>query len=1780
MKHATARRAATTAPQQKKPPARPTQAQPPQRDHYFDAAVPNHLRADRVNDPAIAVELGRTAPRVRLPHSPMIEALFGRSAAYLDRLEVHAGQAARMACKLLGARAFTVGNVIVFAEEDPPLARVVHEVAHAIQQRTIAPSRFAPGSLSITAPGSAPEREAERYASARPVQLSWFPLSLSRDTGDTIDDTQRRLEEMAKTGEWQVKDFGSDSSGARFAVKAGTNDRRLLFRYASPKPWRRGDLQRAAIANGDKKASIEQASKDVENMFKENPNPKDSIAQKGIEISGRTYRISKIDTGATILSLYVFLGDTYTPNAKYYDAVVDQLRGEASDVDPEIKVADYKEILKEVIKKAKSLGKKQDVLDGVQGVIDQIDKALAKDLSAEEWKETLSKIRKDMIDSLIALYPNLDDLHEHLVESGVFGKYVTLQGRLYETWYFKKYKKDYPKAEITAQPMFGDKIDDDTVIKSEELHKLRRGDFAVKMKDEYWIKELKALGGAKDPGPDEQLQMSDYKTIFEKKIKGYFYTKDEKLVGRVFKGVEYEFSDQPRVDTATKWIPFLDTNLGKKWYRTVPNPKASKKVKVKAKAKKSPTLVFTIEDSDKLTDGKLVTEFNASQLDNSDTKLPGLTLTKARIELVAERDPRVKSGDFTMDMTMGGQVTKKDDQKTIEPMPEVAALGKGEAPKTEAKETTPDGLFDITIDKAESTLDRLWSRLEKSVDITDEGLVGKLSLKPGASGIPGFDTTDKTKFTATLSKNKLDLHAGVGIRHKSGKVEGDIAIDWDTKSKKLKIEATATAKKLIPIVDEITIVGTYTKATDSDEAGTWDLKIKKLKASKKLGPVTLDLEATEITFDPDEATVSTENVTLKATMPSLGEIKAENVKIEKNRITQATFKYDSADFQYPKGKKDPALKGKVKGVLTWTQASETEPPKFDGEISGDAAIRSGVIKKLAQGKTDEVKLAVKFGYKEGNFYGSIRTESAIPIGNYFEVSKIEGILDENGELSARFTVRIINLKLSKINLEEAKLSATLDKRGITLDEVAARIKFGDPTTDRVAGVLFFSGKGNEFDIYGNIDVRIKKGLVAHGEFQYDITHDKGSAKLTLKSPDNPTGKIQLLSYKTKEPKTIFELKPKTFIIFTVGIAGAHVEFGFKLAFNYGLDFYVRPSLSISGIRFADMSFNQIMGELLLGGELWASLEATPRAAFGLFLFLPWILKGGGGLSFKVKALARLPLDGTFKVAYRKKNKDDPNSEYETVGNAKLALKMTFGITADLIPDAILEVLGGIYTAKWEPKDPIASFTLLPERELFTYVVNFGDELEEEKNPKLPNESKAPPDTSAKEERTSKPGTETKEANTDKGTAEKPTSQDKAADAKDEEGFSIKKMVDEILKQPKFAKIKEIIELADTIYTILKPIIKYLKFVLGFWIGDAIAAVLDFFKGIVEEKSLAKYLKKWLRKKISDDIYYVIEPLLDFVENQEEKFIKLVSRPLPSSFTGWLEWLWDSVVLVYELSWGGIISFFEALGTLAKRLAGKLGYLINGFVKAGRFNVRRVIRGAPLVDWVDEWVPDEWRVEFAGWDIGTDGWLGGIQVATPLWLLLNNMDNVQYTRGDPYYDFWIFRKIAGAGLINRSAGPAIIHATRTSYGMPLPEDLREKYEHSLGGNLSAVRLHIDQVSGRAAEALGARAYTVGRDIHFGVGQYDPSSRDGELLLAHEVVHASRPIRRADNVEGRRGAVPIRIGSSGELFADRVALAMVEGRPIADLGKPAPAMPAPHFTAANDEREKRRKILGKP
>lgn len=88
------------------------------------------------------------------------------------------------------------------------------------------------------------------------------------------------------------------------------------------------------------------------------------------------------------------------------------------------------------------------------------------------------------------------------------------------------------------------------------------------------------------------------------------------------------------------------------------------------------------------------------------------------------------------------------------------------------------------------------------------------------------------------------------------------------------------------------------------------------------------------------------------------------------------------------------------------------------------------------------------------------------------------------------------------------------------------------------------------------------------------------------------------------------------------------------------------------------------------------------------------------------------------------------------------------------------------------------------------------------------------------------------------------------------------------------------------------------------------------------------------------------------------------------------------------------------------------------------------------------------------------------------------------------------------------------------------------------------------------ALGARAFTQGNDIHFGAGAFNPAAGDGKQLLAHEATHVVQ--QGQANGFSKQGAKELMDGNVPSSAADRARLRSSVSHPGA-AGQPIAAGP---------------------
>ena len=139
--------------------------------------------------------------------------------------------------------------------------------------------------------------------------------------------------------------------------------------------------------------------------------------------------------------------------------------------------------------------------------------------------------------------------------------------------------------------------------------------------------------------------------------------------------------------------------------------------------------------------------------------------------------------------------------------------------------------------------------------------------------------------------------------------------------------------------------------------------------------------------------------------------------------------------------------------------------------------------------------------------------------------------------------------------------------------------------------------------------------------------------------------------------------------------------------------------------------------------------------------------------------------------------------------------------------------------------------------------------------------------------------------------------------------------------------------------------------------------------------------------------------------------------------------------------------------------------------------------------------------------------------------------------------------ATAGMVEEQKSP-VHEVVAGGGGSALDDDVRTDMEGRMGHDFSDVRVHTGDAADTSAKSVSAHAYTVGPNIVFQRGAYDPGSSAGQTLLAHELTHVVQ--QRSGPVEGTPSAGGVSVSSPSDRFE-------VEASANADrvMSQPAPA-----------------------
>ena len=147
-----------------------------------------------------------------------------------------------------------------------------------------------------------------------------------------------------------------------------------------------------------------------------------------------------------------------------------------------------------------------------------------------------------------------------------------------------------------------------------------------------------------------------------------------------------------------------------------------------------------------------------------------------------------------------------------------------------------------------------------------------------------------------------------------------------------------------------------------------------------------------------------------------------------------------------------------------------------------------------------------------------------------------------------------------------------------------------------------------------------------------------------------------------------------------------------------------------------------------------------------------------------------------------------------------------------------------------------------------------------------------------------------------------------------------------------------------------------------------------------------------------------------------------------------------------------------------------------------------------------------------------------------------------------------KRLEREGMLQRSAVsaapvndvPPIVHEVLSSPGQSLDTGTRAFMEPRFGHDFSQVRVHTDARAAESARAVNALAYTVGRNVVFGEGEYEPGMSEGRRLLAHELTHVVQQGVRNSSLQEK-----LIVGQPDDAYeqeAEAQAANVIEGRGV--------------------------------
>lgn len=104
--------------------------------------------------------------------------------------------------------------------------------------------------------------------------------------------------------------------------------------------------------------------------------------------------------------------------------------------------------------------------------------------------------------------------------------------------------------------------------------------------------------------------------------------------------------------------------------------------------------------------------------------------------------------------------------------------------------------------------------------------------------------------------------------------------------------------------------------------------------------------------------------------------------------------------------------------------------------------------------------------------------------------------------------------------------------------------------------------------------------------------------------------------------------------------------------------------------------------------------------------------------------------------------------------------------------------------------------------------------------------------------------------------------------------------------------------------------------------------------------------------------------------------------------------------------------------------------------------------------------------------------------------------------------------ASNSTLNATNGTESKLKQRNGKGSKMDASTQQQMEKGFGADFSNVNIHTGSTAEELSGNLGAQAFTHGSDVYFNKGKYNPNSKEGKHLLAHELTHTIQQKGRKD------------------------------------------------------------------